>query len=186
MAAWIKKSLGMEVGLSPGDFVLDGDPAHPFPKAPKFSAHVYCGQFLARCVLGRHGAKPYTLYNSAVRVKWLPLTNQWLPGPSLAMAVQGLCIHSGCLGVDFGNGSFFMELVPQRYSATLIPIIQCVMILPGTTVWSDQWAAYNELNALGYVHQTVNHSQHYADLATSIHTNNIEACWAACKASFKR
>jgi len=27
---------GMEVGLSPGDFVLDGDPA-PF----KFSAHVY-------------------------------------------------------------------------------------------------------------------------------------------------
>jgi len=31
MAAWIKMSLGMEVGLSPGDFVLDGDPA-PLPK----------------------------------------------------------------------------------------------------------------------------------------------------------
>jgi len=33
-------SLGMEVGLSPGYFVLDGDPA------PQFSAHVYysyCG-----------------------------------------------------------------------------------------------------------------------------------------------
>jgi len=60
------------------------------------------------------------------------------------------------------------------------------MILPGTTVWSDEWAAYNELNALGYVNQTANHSQHYVDLATSDHTNNIEACWAACKASFKR
>ena len=38
--------LGMEVGLSPGDFVLDGDSA-PSPKgaeAPKFSAHIYCGQ----------------------------------------------------------------------------------------------------------------------------------------------
>jgi len=38
--------LGMEVGLSPGDFVLDGDPA-PFPKtgrSPQFLAHVYCGQ----------------------------------------------------------------------------------------------------------------------------------------------
>jgi len=38
--------LGMEVGLSPGDFVLDGDPA-PLPKrrrSPQFSAHVYCGQ----------------------------------------------------------------------------------------------------------------------------------------------
>jgi len=37
--------LGMEVGLSPGDFVLDGDPAL-LPKkgqSPQFSAHVYCG-----------------------------------------------------------------------------------------------------------------------------------------------
>jgi len=27
-AVWIKMTLGMEVGLSPGDFVLDRDPAH--------------------------------------------------------------------------------------------------------------------------------------------------------------
>jgi len=32
MAAWIKMSLGMELGLGAGDFVLDGDPAHPSPK----------------------------------------------------------------------------------------------------------------------------------------------------------
>jgi len=40
--------LGMEVGLSPGDFVLDG--AQPLPKrggARQFSAHVYCGQTAA-------------------------------------------------------------------------------------------------------------------------------------------
>ena len=38
--------LGMEVGLSPGDFVLDGNPTPPQKggRAPKFSAHVYCGQ----------------------------------------------------------------------------------------------------------------------------------------------
>jgi len=39
--------LGMELGLSPEDFVLDGDPG-PLPKKgadpPKFSSHVYCGQ----------------------------------------------------------------------------------------------------------------------------------------------
>ena len=39
--------LGMEVGLSPGDFALDGDPA-PSQKGggapPQFSAHVYCGK----------------------------------------------------------------------------------------------------------------------------------------------
>jgi len=43
----IKTPPGMNVGLSPGDFVFDGDPV-PFPQegggAPKFSAHVYCGQ----------------------------------------------------------------------------------------------------------------------------------------------
>jgi len=32
MAAWIKMPLGMELGLSPGNFVLDGDPAIPSPK----------------------------------------------------------------------------------------------------------------------------------------------------------
>ena len=35
---------GMEVGLSPDDYVLDGDPA-PYPT--QFSAHVYCGQMAA-------------------------------------------------------------------------------------------------------------------------------------------
>jgi len=42
--------LGMEVGLSPGDFVLDGDSAL-YPKrggGHQFSAHVYCGQTAAR------------------------------------------------------------------------------------------------------------------------------------------
>jgi len=29
MAGWIKMPLGMEVGLHPGDFVLDGDPTPP-------------------------------------------------------------------------------------------------------------------------------------------------------------
>jgi len=37
--------LGMEVGLSPRDFVFDGDPAIPPQEPPpQFSAHVYCGQ----------------------------------------------------------------------------------------------------------------------------------------------
>jgi len=31
MAGWIKMPLGMELGLSPGNFMLDGDPA-PLPK----------------------------------------------------------------------------------------------------------------------------------------------------------
>jgi len=38
--------LGTEVGLGPGDIVLDWDPGPPKKGAqpPHFSAHVYCGQ----------------------------------------------------------------------------------------------------------------------------------------------
>jgi len=36
MAAWIKMSLGMEVGLGPSDFVLDGkEPSYPPQKGAK-------------------------------------------------------------------------------------------------------------------------------------------------------
>ena len=46
MAGWIKMPTGMEVGIGPGDFVLDGDPAPPPQKGgrPPILAHVYCGQ----------------------------------------------------------------------------------------------------------------------------------------------
>jgi len=49
MAAWIKMSLGMEVGLSPGDFVLDGDPAPP-PKG-----HSPSPLILGPCLLWPNG-----------------------------------------------------------------------------------------------------------------------------------
>ena len=56
-AGWIKMALGMEVSLSPGDFVLDGDPA-PAQKGggapPQFSAHFYCGQMAVCINLRRH------------------------------------------------------------------------------------------------------------------------------------
>ena len=47
--------LGMKVGLSPDDFVLDEDPA-TIPKkgrSPQFSAHIYCGQAAAWIMMPR-------------------------------------------------------------------------------------------------------------------------------------
>jgi len=52
-AGWIKMPLDTEVGLGPGEIVLDGDPAPPPPRKrtsslpPHFSAHVYYGQTVA-------------------------------------------------------------------------------------------------------------------------------------------
>lgn len=51
-------------------------------------------------------------------------------------------------GVDLTTKEFFMELVPRRDAATLLPIIQR-NIVAGSTIWSDQWAAYGTLNQIG-------------------------------------
>ena len=48
MAAWIKMSLNMALGLGPGDFVLDGEHVAPSSKGgggPQiFDPYVYAGQ----------------------------------------------------------------------------------------------------------------------------------------------
>jgi len=45
---WIKMKLGMQIGLGPGDIVLDGDPVPPRKGTKQvFSAHVYYGQTVA-------------------------------------------------------------------------------------------------------------------------------------------
>ena len=41
MAAWIKMSLGMELGLCPGNFVLDGDPALHSPKRDRTPSPIF-------------------------------------------------------------------------------------------------------------------------------------------------
>jgi len=45
-AGWTKMPVGMEIGLGPGDFVFDGDPAPPEKRVqpPHNFWPVYCGQ----------------------------------------------------------------------------------------------------------------------------------------------
>lgn len=71
-----------------------------------------------------------------------------------------------------------MEVVDQRDASTLLPIIRD-HILPGTTVWSDMWAAYNRVSTLPGVsgHETVNHTIQFVNPRSGIHTNTIEAYW---------
>ena len=72
----------------------------------------------------------------------------------------------------------YMEVVDQRDASTLLPIIRD-HILPGTTIWSDMWAAYNRVSTLPGVsdHETVNHSIQFVNPRSGVHTNAIEAYW---------
>ena len=50
MVAWIKMPLSMELGLSPGDFVLDGDNALPSPKRGQSPLPNFRPIFIVACI----------------------------------------------------------------------------------------------------------------------------------------
>ena len=66
----------------------------------------------------------------------------------------------------------YMQIVDQRDSATLLPIIQRVVRL-GSIVHSDEWRAYRGIQArLGLEHHTVNHSVEFV-ASDGTHTQHI-------------
>ncbi len=87
--------------------------------------------------------------------------------------------HSPALG--------YMELVPRRNAATLLPIIQS-HVAARTVIHSDEWAAYNGVAALPNVgsHATVNHSVEFVNSTTGTHTQNVESYWNRVKIKLKR
>ena len=80
-----------------------------------------------------------------------------------------------------------MTVVPDRTANTLLPIIRD-HLQPGSTVHSDQWRAYNQVQQLAPVssHATVNHSLHFVDPQSGVHTQAIESYWARVKYKFKK
>jgi transposase-like protein len=60
-------------------------------------------------------------------------------------------------GVERESGETFLVPVPDRTADTLMNITSD-WIQPCTTVISDGWAAYRDLDSHGYTHHTVNHS----------------------------
>ncbi|RLU24721.1 hypothetical protein DMN91_003236 [Ooceraea biroi] len=86
------------------------------------------------------------------------ITGQWLFG-----------------GIERHTGRFFVVPVEQRSSQIFTPII-LRHIAPGTIIHSDCCKAYNELKE-HYTHQVVNHSEHFVDPHTGVHTQNIERVW---------
>ena len=93
-------------------------------------------------------------------------------------AVEGHWVFGG---MERGSGESFLVEVARRDAATLLPII-AQHVRPGTTVYSDEWAAYHQLStATGNVHLTVNHSLHFVDPVTGAHTQGVESMWSSCK-----
>jgi transposase-like protein len=83
-------------------------------------------------------------------------------------------------GVESEPSRIFLVPMRDRTSDTLMGIIND-WIEPGTTVISDCWAAYRNLESEGYTHRTVNHSIHFVDPDTGAYTNTIESTFRSVK-----
>ena len=66
-------------------------------------------------------------------------------------------------GIEEGSRKSFMFAVDDRSEATLLPIIE-TFIEKGTTIISDCWKAYCNLEKHGYKHVTVNHSKEFVNM----------------------
>ena len=75
-------------------------------------------------------------------------------------------------------------IVRNRSAEELIPLIQGV-VLPGSTIMSDQWAAYNSLGTLGHTHYTVNHTENFVDPVPGAHTQTNESFWVSLNLSLR-
>ena len=81
-------------------------------------------------------------------------------------------------GVERNSKRCFLDVCPNnsRSEATLVPLIREHVAL-GTTIITDKWKAYCNLDNHGYVHLDVNHSENFVDPGTGAHTNSIEGTW---------
>ncbi|EGT59201.1 hypothetical protein CAEBREN_31982 [Caenorhabditis brenneri] len=80
-----------------------------------------------------------------------------------------------------------MFQVTRRDARTLLPIIER-HVAPGTTIITDGWSAYREINKMskGFKHHVINHNLHFVDPRNKkIHTQGIESSWGALKRSLK-
>ena len=78
-------------------------------------------------------------------------------------------------------------IVEKRDAINLLNLIY-EYILPGTTIHSDCWRAYNRINMLvnrEYQHLTVNHELYFKDPVTGVHTNSVESIWCSAKIHIK-
>ncbi|XP_067045514.1 uncharacterized protein [Acropora muricata] len=94
----------------------------------------------------------------------------------------------GVISTEYSPCRGYFCVVERRDRATLTQILQRVL-LPGSEVHSDDWAAYRNLHVHVpnvTVHRTVVHQDNFVDRVTGIHTQEAESAWARLKYHIKK
>ena len=83
----------------------------------------------------------------------------------------------GCwvlVGVEHSDQrKVFVKAVPDRSASTIVNTI-LNHVRAGSVIRTDLWRGYSGLENYSFIHETVNHSQHFKNPLTGIHTNTVE------------
>ena len=82
-------------------------------------------------------------------------------------------------GIESDSRKSFLKPVDKRDEQTLSPIIQ-KWSKPGTTIISDCWKAYTNLEKCGHTHKTLNHCEEFVN-KDGDSTNKIKGHWRHAK-----
>jgi transposase len=74
------------------------------------------------------------------------------------------------------NPRLRVMVTPDPGALSLMPKVE-TRVLPASTVYTDEWKAYDGLAKRGYVHKRIRHRQRVY-VAGEIHTNTIEGFWS--------
>ena len=96
---------------------------------------------------------------------------------------RGTGRKSVVFGILERDGELYTKVVPDASRKSLLPEIMR-QVPRGTRISSDEWSPYRILSALGYEHNTVDHSvKQWASGDT--HVNTLEAFWSMLKRSIR-
>lgn len=82
------------------------------------------------------------------------------------------------------GGDVVVQVVPNRRSGTLLPIIRA-NVKVHTEIHTDEHIAYGGLGTMGYWHKTVNHAREEYVSPTGTTVNAIESFWRHLKCSIQ-
>jgi transposase-like protein len=82
-------------------------------------------------------------------------------------------------GVVEREGRIVVKKVADTQAATLLPFVT-EKVLPSSTVYTDEAAAYTDLPKCGYVHSRIHHASRVYVMG-NVHTNTIEGFWSLVK-----
>ena len=87
--------------------------------------------------------------------------------------------------VERGTGRALAFRLPNGTRETLVTGLVQKFVEPGTTIISDKFSPYFNLNSVGYIHLMVNHFKNFVDPYTGAHSNMIEGVWSQIKRKLK-